>query len=115
MATLLVLLGQLYKLYVDTKKAFDTYEFWSFKQLLQCSHQQIYLKWVPFPMDLNAARLGESAHLAFVVGDHTVFAMHEGQFVTRESFAKIVSTIKAECKGMCSSLIFVFLALAFLV
>ncbi len=58
---------------------------------------------MPLLMDLNVA--GQTLQLAFVVGDHTIFAMHEGQYVTWESFAEIMSIVKAECKGMYSSMI----------
>jgi len=62
-------------------------------------------------MDLNV--VGQSSHLAFIVGNETVFAMYKGQFVTRESFTEIVSTVKGKCKGMGFGLISQFLVFLF--
>jgi len=93
-AALQVCQGQLYRLYVDNEHAFGIEDFWSFKQLLQCKHKQIYLKWVLLPIVLNVA--GQISQLAFIANNQTIFAMHEGQFVTQESFAKIVCAIKAK-------------------
>jgi len=96
-ATQQVCQGHLFKFYLDIEHAFAIEEFWSFKQLLECSHEQIHMKWVPMPMDLNID--GQNSQLAFVSSMQIVFARHEGQYVTQESFAHIVSMVKDECKG----------------
>jgi len=49
-------------------------------------------------MDLNIAK--QTSHLTFAIGEETVFVMHEGQFVTRDTFAKIFNALKVECKDM---------------
>jgi len=58
-AALNIIKGQLYTLYVDKATTFATNEFWAFKNILDYSHSQIYMKWVS---DLNY----ESAQLVFV-------------------------------------------------
>lgn len=67
----------------------------SFKQLVDYCHEQVHMKWVPLPMDLNAD--GQKWHLGFVAGSETMFAKNEGDFVTDESFAEIVSAGETEC------------------
>ena len=63
--------GQLYSMYEDRSTSFATDEFWSFKNLLECSHEQIHLRWVT---DLN----DNSAVLAFMCNNEQVYAENEG-------------------------------------
>jgi hypothetical protein len=89
--------GQIYKMYKDGESAFKTDEFWSYKQLVACSHEQIHMQWVPLAVDMNDPV--QKWHLAFCLGGKNVFARHEGSFVTREIFAVLVDIVQVECTG----------------
>lgn len=90
--------GQLYTMYVDKATAFSTDEFWAFKNILDCSHSQIHLKWLS---DLN----DNSAQLVFVANGDKIWARHNDQPVDREVLASLVSAVKTECAGKVSSLV----------
>jgi len=100
--------GQLYSMYEDSSTSFATDEFWSFKNLLECSHEQIHLRWVTDSLtDLN----DNSAVLAFMCNNEQIYVVNEGAQVDRVRFASILATVKSECRG--KSVISFFLILFF--
>jgi len=68
-AALKIAEGQLFTLYIDRSTAYSRDEFWAFKNILDCSHSQIHMKWVS---DLN----DESAKLVFVTNSEKIWATH---------------------------------------
>lgn len=60
--------------------------------MLECSHEQIHLRWVT---DLN----DNSVVLAFMCNNEQVYAENEGGQVDRAQFAKILAMVKSECRG----------------
>lgn len=77
-------------MYEDKATAFSSDEFWSFNNLLDCSHEHIHIKWLT---DLN----DNSAVLAFICHGEQIHAEHEGKPVDREVWAGLLETIKKEC------------------
>ena len=84
--------GRLFELYPDTETAFLGSDFYAFKQLLLCNHEQII---VAFQYDMNKPK----CELAFLVGNEIIFAEHEGQRITRSSLSVIGVHLKLECLG----------------
>ena len=68
-ATIKMRQGQLFSLYFDKTTCYSSDEFLSFKNLLDCSHEVIHMKWVP---DLNDHR----HELSFVVNGQSLWACH---------------------------------------
>jgi hypothetical protein len=83
---------QLFTLYKGVDTAYKRDRFYAFNQILDFNHEQILMKW---ERDLNC----DSEQLAFVFGEHTLLAVHNGAPVTRESFADLVQSIKQDCSG----------------
>jgi len=63
--------ASLYRMYEDRGTSFSTDEFWSFNNLLDCSHEQIHIKWM---CDLN----DNSAVLTFICHGEQIHAEHKG-------------------------------------
>jgi len=61
--------GDLYRMYEDKDMAYNSNEFWSFKNLLDYNHEQIYIKWI---CDLNV--LHDSTFLTFVCHGEQIHA-----------------------------------------
>jgi hypothetical protein len=61
-------------------------------QLLHFSHDQILLKW-----KANYNRKAE--HLAFVFGNHIVYAVHNRAPMTREVLNNLANLVKSDCRG----------------
>jgi len=89
-----VLEGQLYTIFEDPKTMFFRHEFWTFKNLVDYSHNQIHWNWVS---NLNNV----SAQLVFVANGEKIWAVHEAQPMDRDSFTTILETMKREVSGMC--------------
>lgn len=79
---------ELYELYTDQENAFARFDFYAFKQLLECNHEQIILAFQPH---MNKPK----CELAYLVGKEMIFADFHS------SFADLGEQIKEECKGMC--------------
>jgi len=75
------------------------------KNILECSHSQMHLKWVS---NLN----NESAQLVFVANGSQIWAIHDELPMDREVFAALVDAVKTECSGICLFIVLV-LGLAF--
>lgn len=84
--------ASLYRMYEDRATAYSSDEFWSFNNLLDCSHEQIHIKWVT---DLN----DDSAILTFVCHGEQIHAEHKGGPVDRILWASLLGKVKAECTG----------------
>ncbi len=81
--------GQLYSMYEDHAIRFNTDEFWAYKNLLDCSHEQVHWKWI---MDLN----DNTSQLTFICNNEQIFAVHKGASVSREVFGQVVAKINVE-------------------
>jgi len=77
-------------MYQDPSTCFSTDEFWSFQNLLDCSHQQIHLKWM---MDLN----GGSTVLVFVCHGEQIHAEHKLAPVDQIVWTDFLAKVKVEC------------------
>ena len=97
MVALKIYEGQLHSLYTHKGIAFAFDVFWAFCNLLDCSHEQVHMKWVA---DLN----DNSANLAIVANGEKIWAMWQGQLVDCQSFAQVLSFVKEDCICMCSIL-----------
>lgn len=84
--------ASLYRMYEDKATSFSTDEFWSLNNLLDCSHEQIHIKWLT---DLN----DNSAVLCFVCHGEQIHAEHKGKPVDREVWSALVAKVKQECTG----------------
>jgi len=84
--------GDLYRMYEDKATSFSSDKFWSFNNLLECSHEQIQIKWIT---DLN----NNLAVLMFVCHGEQLHAEHKGAPVDRDVWAKLVVRVKEECTG----------------
>lgn len=82
--------ASLQSMYVDPTTFFSTDEFWSFQNLLDCSHEQIHLKWIT---DYNDG----SAVLAFVCHGESINAEHKLAPVDRTVWAAVLAKVKQEC------------------
>lgn len=82
--------GSLYRMYEDKATAFSSDEFWSFNNLLDCSHEQIHIKWIT---DLN----DDSAILSFVCHGEQIHAEHKGAPVDRGLWITLLTKVKGEC------------------
>lgn len=82
--------GSLYRMYEDKATAFSSDEFWSFNNLLDCSHEQIHIKWIT---DLN----DDSAILSFVCHGEQIHAEHKGVPVDRGLWITLLTKVKGEC------------------
>jgi hypothetical protein len=82
--------ASLHTMYEDRGTSFSTDEFWSFNNLLDCSHEQIHIKWIT---DLN----DDSAILSFVCHGEQIHAEHKGAPVDRVIWATLVAKVKSEC------------------
>jgi hypothetical protein len=78
-ATLTMCQGQFYEMYRDDTKAFGTHQFVAFKQMVECRHEEIHVKW---DVDMNES--GEV--LAFTVGGKILAAKHDDEAVTKEAW-----------------------------
>jgi hypothetical protein len=85
--------ASLYRMYEDKGTCFATDEFWSFTNFLDCSHEQIHIKWMT---DLN----DNTAVLSFVCHGEQIHAEHKGSPVDRELWASLLSQVKSECTSM---------------
>jgi len=81
---------KLFTLFVDKSAAYSEDEFWAFKNILDCSHNQIHMKWIS---DLN----DESAQIVFVVNSEKNQAVHVEVPVDRKVLSSLVAAIKTEC------------------
>lgn len=82
--------ASLHTLYEDRSTAYSTDEFWSFNNLLDCSHEQIHIKWIT---DLNDG----SAVLSFVCFGEQIHAEHSGAPVDHDAWATLLARVKVEC------------------
>lgn len=82
--------GSLYRMYEDKATSYSSDEFWSFNNLLDCSHEQIHIKWIT---DLN----DNSAILSFLCHGEQIHAEHKGGPVDREMWATLIAKVKGEC------------------
>jgi hypothetical protein len=107
-ATLTMCQGQLFEMYRDGTTAFGTHQFAAFKQMVECRHEQIHVKW---DVDMNVS--GEV--LAFTVGSKILPAKHANEAVTKEAWVNLVAEVKYECTGTCllPILSFVYLSTCF--
>jgi hypothetical protein len=84
--------ARLFEMYLDEEKAFGTHHFLDFKQIVECRHVQIHVKW-----DLN---MNDSLEvLAFTIGSRIFPAKHGEGSVSKEVWATLVAEVKAECAG----------------
>jgi len=74
-------------LYVDKTTTYVVDEFWAFKNILECSHSQIHMRWLS---DMN----NNSIQLIFVANGEKIWVVHEGSLVDRDMFASIVTSMK---------------------
>jgi hypothetical protein len=84
---------QLFTYYRNSDTKFCRDDFHDFNQLLEGTHESIFLKWdanLNFPCE----------QLAFVFGTEQVFAIHDGSPVTRDVWAALIEEIKAEVSGI---------------
>lgn len=93
--------SSLFTFYLNDDTAFRKDEFHAFNQVVQCSHEQILMKW-----EANLNLPYES--LCFVVGGETLYALHDGKMVHREGYAGIISSVQNDCKGEFTDLFTVF-------
>jgi hypothetical protein len=91
--------ASLYRMYEDRGTSFSTDEFWNFNNLLDCSHEQIQIKWM---CDLN----DNTAVLTFICHGEQIHAEHKGLPVDRDVWANLLSQVKEECTGKCLNLLF---------
>ena len=84
--------ASLHSMYQDPATCFSTNEFWAFQNLLDCSHEQIHLKWIT---DLNDG----STILVFVCHKEQIHAEYNLALVDRIVWADLVSQVKEECMG----------------
>jgi len=84
--------ASLHTMYVDPATSFSTDEFWAFQNLLDCSHEQIHLKWIT---DLN----DDSAVLAFLCHGEKIHAEDKQLPVDRTVWANLLGRVKEECTG----------------
>jgi hypothetical protein len=89
--------AQLFEIYVDDGKAFGTHHFVDFRQMVECRHEQIHVKW---DLDMNHSL----EVLAFTVGGRILPAKHDESCVSKEAWSSLVADVKAECSGTCDSL-----------
>ena len=82
----------LYTFYLNAHTTFRRDEFHAYNQVIQCSHEQILLKW---EANLNLP----CETLMFVVGGEAFYALHDGNTVTREGYATIIASVQQDCKG----------------
>jgi hypothetical protein len=61
-ATMKIYQGDFYNMYCDQTLKYTTYNFWAFKSLLDCKHENIHMRWVS---DVNT----KVCHLAFKVSN----------------------------------------------
>ena len=90
MATIKVCQADLYRMYEDSGTAYSSDEFWSFTNLLECSHEQIHIKWIT---DLN----DNSAVLVFVCHGEQIHAEHKGGPVDRATWGTLLARVKSQC------------------
>jgi hypothetical protein len=79
-------------MYLDDGKAFGTHQFVDFKQMIECRHKQIHVKW---DLDMN----GSSEVLAFTVSSRILPAKHRESSVSREAWSTLVVDVKLEYSG----------------
>ena len=84
--------ANLYTFYLNADTTFRRDEFHAYNQVIQCSHEQILLKW---EANLNLP----CETLMFVVGGEAFYALHDGNTVTREGYAAIIASVQQDCKG----------------
>jgi hypothetical protein len=92
-ATIKVCQGDLYNMYCDYTSKFALDSFWSFKYLLDCKHDSIYMQWIP---NVNI----RVCHLAFKVFGNHIWAMHQdlgamvASFLTQYLFVVVESLVE---------------------
>jgi hypothetical protein len=79
-------------MYLDDGKAFGTHHFVDFKQMIECRHEQIHVKW---DLDMNSSL----EVLAFTVGSRILPAKHCEGSVSKEAWTALVAEVKLECSG----------------
>lgn len=84
--------SNLFTMYLNADTAFRKDDFHAYNQVLQCSHEQILMKW-----EANLNLPYES--LCFVVGGETLYALHDGSMVNREDYAAIAASVQNYCRG----------------
>ena len=83
---------QLFTYYKNSDIEFNRDDFHAFNQLMSGSHKSILLKWdtnLNFPCE----------QLVYVFGTEQVFAIHDGNPITKEVWAALVEDIKANING----------------
>jgi len=73
-------------MYLNVDIAFWKDDFHAYNQVLQCSHEQIHMKW-----EANLNLPYES--LCFVVGGETLYGLHDGSMVNREDYVAITASV----------------------
>jgi hypothetical protein len=81
-------------MYRDETTDFGTHQFSAFKQMVECRHEQIHVKW---DVDMNVS--GEV--LAFTLGSKILPTKHVDEVVTKEAWINLVAEVKSECVGTC--------------
>jgi hypothetical protein len=88
--------------YIEAATAFSQPAFWDFNALCNATHDAILIRWVTDDLDLNSFGV---EYRVFTPKDHVFRAtfcdpvMQEPTLVTREVFASIIETVKAQAKG----------------
>lgn len=80
----------LYRIYEGKTNSYCFDEIWSFNNLLECSHEQIHIKWIT---DLN----DNSAILVFICHGEQIHAKHKEGLVDRVVWANLLAMVKVEC------------------
>jgi len=88
--------ASLYRMYEDRGTSFSSDEFWSFNNLLDCSHEQIHIKWMT---NLN----DNTTVLTFICHGEQIHAEHKGLPVDRDVRSTLLAKVKAECTSKCTS------------
>jgi hypothetical protein len=82
--------GQLFEMYLHKQSAFATHNFIEFRQMVECRHEQIHVKW---DLDMN-----ESVEvLTFTIGAKILQAKYDDAVITKEAWLGLILEVKAEC------------------
>jgi len=79
-------------MYEDEATTFSSDEFWSFNNLLDYLHEQIYVKWTTEVNDVSTI-------LSFVCHGEHIQTEHKGKLVDRTVWAFLLAKVKIECVG----------------
>jgi hypothetical protein len=85
-------------MYLDDGKVFGIHQYVDFKQMVECRHEQIHIKW---DLDMNDSL----EVLAFTVGSRILSMRHGESSVLKEAWSTLVADVKAKCSGISESLI----------